>query len=107
LRAAELSPAALAWIEAHGWPGNVRELRTALEYAVVFAAGASRLELWHLPLERSDPPAGRHDPLSSIKRDALLRALEHSRGNLSAASRELGVARSTMYRMLERHGLKP
>jgi transcriptional regulator with PAS, ATPase and Fis domain len=105
-RAPEFSPAALAWIDGHGWPGNVRELRTALEYALVFAAGASRLELWHLPLERSDPQPGRKDLLSSVERDTLLRALEHARGNLSAASRELGVARSTMYRMLARHGLR-
>ena len=83
----------------------MRELQTALEYAVVFAAGAARLELWHLPLERLDSPTKRSEVLASIKRDALLRALEHARGNLSAAARELGVARSTLYRMLTRAGL--
>jgi transcriptional regulator of acetoin/glycerol metabolism len=102
-----LSPAARAWVEGHGWPGNVRELRTALEYAVVSAAGAPRLELWHLPVEAPAAPNNPHPLLSSVKRDALLRALENARGNMSAAARELGVARSTLYRMLVRHGLKP
>jgi transcriptional regulator of acetoin/glycerol metabolism len=105
-RAPVPSPAALAWIERHDWPGNVRELRTALEYAIVLAAGAPRLELWHLPVERSEVPTTRKDSLSSVKREALLAALERSRGNLSVAARELGVARSTLYRMLGRHGLR-
>ncbi|MFO0002036.1 MAG: helix-turn-helix domain-containing protein [bacterium] len=36
----------------------------------------------------------------------MRRALAGSDGNLSEAARQLGVARSTLYRMMERHGLR-
>ena len=101
-----VSPAALTWIERHAWPGNVRELRTALEFAVVLAGDGPRVELLHLPVEEPLPSAGPYDPLSAAERTALLGALDHSRGNLSEAARHLGVARSTLYRMLIRQGLK-
>ena len=100
-----ISPAALAWIERHEWPGNVRELRSALNYAVVLAGDATRLELWHLPIEEAGTSAPRGDLRTAAEREALLQALHHSRGNLSVAARSLGVARSTLYRMLARHEL--
>ena len=101
-----LSSAARAWIERHDWPGNVRELRSALEYAVVLAGDAPRIELWHLPVEETATPAATFDLRAQAERAALLRALSQGRGNLSDAARSLGVARSTLYRMLDRHGLR-
>ncbi len=101
-----MSPAALAWIERHDWPGNVRELRSALDFAVVLAGDAPRVELWHLPVEEMIQAQDQGSPLHSAERAAVLGALDHSRGNLSDAARHLGVARSTLYRMLARHGLR-
>jgi transcriptional regulator with PAS, ATPase and Fis domain len=102
-----VSRAALDWIERHDWPGNVRELRTALEYAVVLAGDAPRIELWHLPIEETVAPREPGDLRAAAERSALLHALHQSRGNLSDAARALGVARSTLYRMLVRHALRP
>ena len=102
-----LSLAALAWIERHDWPGNVRELRSALNYAAVLAEDAPRIELWHLPIEEKAEPLRPGDLRSSTERGAVLHALTQSRGNLSGAARSLGVARSTLYRMLTRHALRP
>jgi len=102
-----LSRGALAWIEKHEWPGNVRELRSALDYAVVLAGDAPRVELWHLPIEETTPSSGPGDLRVRAERAAVVRALSEGRGNLSDAARSLGVARSTLYRMLERHGLRP
>ena len=102
-----LSRAALAWIEKHLWPGNVRELRSALDYAVVLAGDAPRVELWHLPVEETSPSEGEGALRARAERAAVLRALTEGRGNLSDAARSLGVARSTLYRMLDRHGLRP
>ena len=39
------------------------------------------------------------------KRTALAEALRNAGGNVSAAARALGVARSTVYRQLQRYGL--
>ena len=101
-----LSPAAVGWIESHDWPGNVRELRTALEFAVVLAGDAPRVEIWHLPVEETMPAPHQGNLLLAAERTAVLGALDQSRGNLSEAARHLGVARSTLYRMLARQGLR-
>jgi transcriptional regulator of acetoin/glycerol metabolism len=101
------SPAALAWMEHHPWPGNVRELRSALNYAIVLAEDHPRIELWHLPIEQGIAQTELGDQRAAAERAALLRALGQAGGNLSRAARSLGVARSTLYRMLVRHQLRP
>ncbi len=104
-----LSERALDRIDAHDWPGNVRELRMALHHALVVADGARTLEPWHLPLDRSHDrtpaPAESRPGMAGVQAAALQRALERHRGNVTAAARQLGVARSTVYRMAKRMGL--
>ena len=73
-------------------------------------AGAPLLRAWHLPdaPTQAQPPAvpDRASPsLAELEIDALRRALAEADGNVSAAARQLGIARSTVYRMLKRHGL--
>jgi transcriptional regulator of acetoin/glycerol metabolism len=103
-------------IASRSWPGNVRELKTALRYALVMAEGATTLEPEHLPPANPFATVA-HTPTASTggttaqsaadaEGDALRRALAESRGNLTAAARMLGVARSTLYRMMLRHGLR-
>ena len=105
-----LAPSARAWIEQQQWPGNVRELKTALHHALVLADGAPVLERAHFPEDEPwsaapsapaalEPTATR----TAAERSALERALRVSAGNLSLAAKTLGVARSTLYRMMRRH----
>jgi len=109
-----LSSDALAHIEAQPWPGNVRQLRMALHHGLVMAAGARTLEPWHLPsataaAEPSGPegpaPVRQAPKLATTQADAVRQALIEADGNVSAAARALGVARSTVYRMAKRHGI--
>ncbi len=108
-RVPELAPEALAAIDTAPWPGNTRELRMALHHALVVSEGAARIESWHLPLMRAGAPAPAPAvPAPSIrdaKVTALQRALAATQGNVSAAARKLGVARSTVYRLMQKHGL--
>ncbi len=95
-------------IAAHDWPGNVRELISALDVALVTArgAGADEIGASHLPIDVRHTSA--REPAGALERaeeDALRRALDAHRGNVSAAARELGVARSTLYRLARRFGL--
>jgi transcriptional regulator with PAS, ATPase and Fis domain len=101
----------LACLAQHDWPGNVRELRHVLHCAVVLAMPSAVLELSHfvdvLPMERclsvAALPESEADPsLETSKMSAIQRALEQTKGNVSAAARMLGVARSTIYRVLRR-----
>ncbi|MCB9649462.1 MAG: sigma-54-dependent Fis family transcriptional regulator [Deltaproteobacteria bacterium] len=115
----ELDDSAVAYIEGHDWPGNVRELKTALAHA--YALDPDRITVENLPdLELGAPheptrprrpsSVGRGGPTSDVPSrresevEALDLALEASQGNLSDAARRLGVARSTLYRMMRRHG---
>ena len=48
------------------------------------------------------PPRLRLDELERI---AIESALEHTRGNLSAVGRQLGIGRTTLYRKIKKYGL--
>ncbi|HEY0877829.1 MAG TPA: sigma 54-interacting transcriptional regulator [Zeimonas sp.] len=56
----QLTPEALAAIEAYHWPGNVRQLSNALEFAIVHAEG-STIERRHLLPEVGLAPAARSE----------------------------------------------
>ena len=103
-----LGASARAFIELHPWPGNVRELKTAVHHALVLAGGAAVLERAHFPEDEtapaSSPPPAPSATRSEAERAALDRALGGCDGNLSDAAKQLGVARSTLYRMMRRHG---
>jgi transcriptional regulator with PAS, ATPase and Fis domain len=109
-----LSPEAADTLVRHEWPGNVRELKTALQYATALAEdGEIRVE--HLPedvmTEAVPRSANGHEAQEATpsrrlaEREALRMALDRARGNMSEAARQLGVARSTLYRMIVRHGV--
>ena len=81
----------------------MRELRSALDYAAVTAGKARQIEIWHLPVGRDEVVTSPADLRRSAERIALLESISRARGNLSDAARMMGVARSTLYRMMRRH----
>jgi len=93
-----LTPAAIARLAAHDWPGNVRELRNVLCRAADATARASHVDASDVDvaIRRDGPP--RASGLSVDAARALLR--EHG-GNLSAASRAAGMARTSFRKLLE------
>lgn len=107
-----ISADAEAEILRHDWPGNVRELKSALAHA--FALEPQRIEAQHLPPVRPQPsakaaieaPKVRGASLAECEGQALEAALKAHPGNLSAAARHLGVARTTLYRMMKKRGLR-
>lgn len=102
-----LSPELAAWLVDQSWPGNVRELKSVLEVAMVLAGDAPMLDLDCLPPDArataAEPTVT--SPLGELEASAVRRALAAVGGNISAAAAKLGVARSTLYRMMRRHGL--
>jgi transcriptional regulator with PAS, ATPase and Fis domain len=98
-------------LAAHRWPGNVRELKNVLAYALAFVdagvlepaalrfapetAAASSLE--RLPLGGQS--------LAALEDVAIRQTLALTRGNKVQAARLLGIATSTLYEKLKRHGL--
>ena len=110
-----ISPAALQRMLAYDWPGNVRELRNAIERAVLLET-TDRLQVINLPPQLSTvvpPPTGPgapdHPPLSmqEAERQAIVRALEFSRSNITRAARVLNIDRTTLHRKLKKYKLLP
>lgn len=104
-----LTPAFLTTLQQRNWPGNVRELKNTLHVALVLCGSDKILRCHHLPKDIQVTPAlPKVSVTKGLKRDAeaeaLYRALDKAK-NLSEAARLMGVARSTLYRMLKRHGL--
>jgi DNA-binding NtrC family response regulator len=93
----ELSPAALARLAAHDWPGNVRELRNVLCRAADATTRARGIEAADVVTALRREPAGPETTLSVAAAKHLLR--QH-RGNLSAAAREAGMARTSFRKLV-------
>jgi DNA-binding NtrC family response regulator len=124
----EFSPEARALLERYDYPGNVRELENAIEHAVAVSDGR-RLLPSDLPsalraprlLPRQggasrpepSPAAGRGpgaDPrdtwsLADVEREHILRVLRLHDGNSTAAARQLGISRTTLWRKLREYGI--
>jgi transcriptional regulator of acetoin/glycerol metabolism len=115
-RPPEISPAVMALLSSHHWPGNVRQLANVLRTAVVMAAGEARITEAHLSGDflddvarlapgvptppRPPAPAVPERTLEEIEIDTIRAALEAVQGNISAASKQLGISRNTIYRKL-------
>jgi DNA-binding NtrC family response regulator len=104
-----LGEGTLAALSAHTWPGNVRELKNTLACALAFV-DAGVLEPRHLrfvaaapenPLDRL--PLGGHT-LKALERAAIKQALILHGGSRVRAAKALGIAASTLYEKLKKHG---
>ena len=101
-----LAPGAIEALQRYAFPGNVRELENILERALALSAGgviaAADLQLREAPVTASTPgtagPLG--EQLEDIERDAILKALEQTRYNKTAAAKLLGMTfRALRYRI--------
>lgn len=116
------SEGALQAIESYEWPGNIRQLFNAIRVAIALLdEGETLITESHLPEElfeanpfsgvggasvaardpwAAEPLEGNAGSLEEIGRQAAMRTLEAAGGNISAAARQLGISRNTLYRKL-------
>lgn len=102
----EISAGGAEKLLAHTWPGNIRELQHSIERAVIMS---EHLELragdFHF---NSDSAIPAHEPtinLEELEKIAIFNAIRKHQGNLSAAAKELGLGRTTLYRKMEKYGI--
>jgi two-component system response regulator AtoC len=131
---AVLAPGTLPRLLQHTWPGNVRELASALESAILdsstgilrpndLALHVLRDSALREPASRESAPQspaglahGLAQPRSELAEDLSLDAairrhiqlvLDLNRGNKLRAARQLGISRSTLYRLLGGESIAP
>jgi two-component system, NtrC family, response regulator PilR len=112
--APEISAPALRTLEVYPFPGNVRELENVLERALTLSTGgviapehirlrsgqrqADAAASMTTPVADSPTALGTH--LETIERDAIIKALEKTRYNKTAAAKLLGMSfRALRYRI--------
>lgn len=109
--ARDFSSDALAAIRRHHWPGNVRELINRVSKAAVVAE-APLITPADLDLPEPSGAAGAgssqtlREARDRAEQTALEKALQASGFNLSEAAAALGVSRMTVYRLLQKHGIR-
>jgi len=97
--APELDNQTLSSLMSHDWPGNVRELRNVAER---FALG---LPAFKKPGSNAAQGLGFSEAVEAFERNLLNDALQRSGGNLTQASQELGMAKTTLFDKVKKYGL--
>jgi len=98
------SKEALIAMEAYSWPGNVRELQNRIKRGVIMSEGkqitAHDVELDRTPIENMN--FNLRDLRDNVERQAIVRAMTHVDGKVSAAAELLGVSRPTLYDLIKK-----
>jgi DNA-binding NtrC family response regulator len=92
----------------HPWKGNVRELSNVLERALILA-DEGRIDLEQLPFDVSRSAEVGLDldrAIQRAERAHIAMVLRLCDGNRERAAHELGISAATLYRKLEKLGLK-
>jgi transcriptional regulator of acetoin/glycerol metabolism len=99
-------------LEQYGWPGNVRQLQNAIERAKILSDDG-RIHVTNLPPEVIDGSdslsqfgTGEIDLLTHT-RSYILDVYRRHRNNKAETARSLGISRRTLYRLLEKYGVRP
>jgi len=110
-----ISPEVKKLLLRYDWPGNVRELRNCLEHMVVLTTdsvlGEDDLpeyllgELENVP-QRLTIEALAGQPLEEVEKQHIARTLELVDGNREKAAELLGIGERTLYRKIQKYGLR-
>ncbi len=102
------------------WQGNIRELQNIIEHLTVLANPGMLIEPQHVPLGEAEtqPSAvpsrrmtlapfhqAKGQYVEQFEREYLASLVARTGGNMSEAARRAQVDRTTLYRLMEKHGL--
>ena len=118
------SSAAIELLQSSQWRGNVRELQNVVEHAVVLADPGASIEADDIQIHHDALHHGATDVVGSptmysgayheakervlahFEKEYVTRLVASASGNMSKAARLASVDRTTLYRLLERHGFR-
>jgi DNA-binding NtrC family response regulator len=119
----EFSDDTLDFLVSRPWRGNVRELQNFVEHVTILAQPGSNIQIHQLPLDQevdlgsaitglpSLPSSdayhvAKEQVLATFEKTYVTRLVARASGNMSRAARLASVDRTTLYRLLERHGFR-
>jgi transcriptional regulator with PAS, ATPase and Fis domain len=113
---------ALDFLMSRPWRGNVRELQNVIEHVVVLAQPGAEILPDEIPVHQDwTKPAdsfgmaslhndayhvAKEQVLATFEKEYVTRLVARAAGNMSRAARLANVDRTTLYRLLERHGFR-
>ena len=127
-RIPRLSESAIAFLRSRPWRGNVRELQNVIEHVAVLAEPEQVIQPSDIPLYEDSPDWTPPEPaalaatsfaagtdeafhaakdrlIGQFEREYLTRLVTRAGGNMSKAARLAGIDRTTLYRLMDKHGL--
>ncbi|WP_373068243.1 sigma-54-dependent transcriptional regulator [Gemmatimonas sp.] len=113
----------LMFLQSRPWRGNVRELQNVIEHVAVIAEAGRPIEPADIPVYDEAPVAGEDTTLpvaimneafhtakdnliTHFEKAYLSRLTARAGGNMSKAARLAGIDRTTLYRLMEKHGFR-
>lgn len=100
---------ALDKLQQYAFPGNVRELQYTIERAIIMsdAEMIQAADLLFSPIESGTPEVQEDEvlKLSTLEKNAILKVIDKHNGNISKASKELGLTRTALYRRLSKYDI--
>lgn len=103
------SPDAQNAMQNYHWPGNVRELENKIKGAIIMAEGkyVTAADLGLEKVDSTPPNVNLREVRRTAESEAIRRALVHTSGNISKASKLLGITRPTLYDLMEKYEIDP
>lgn len=114
----KFSPEAIKCLMEYAWPGNVRELENLTERLTVLAPSdlvtpdQLPAEIRHAELALNNQHTIAHERMTlhqarmQFERGVIEETLERFRGNISASSLELGIARKNLQEKIRKYGIE-
>lgn len=99
----EMDSTVIQYLKSKNWPGNVREFQHAIERAIILSDHRiiRKEDFFEEQINITDESLHHEE----VERQAIMKALKKHGGNMQRTARELGFARSTLYRKVQRYGL--
>lgn len=89
------------------WPGNVRELQHVIERAVIVTQSTQLAEEDFVVRKTSiaEPLIVDSYYLEDLEKQLIVKTLKKFNGNITDASKEMGISRQALYRRIEKFNL--
>ncbi|WP_374172939.1 sigma-54-dependent transcriptional regulator [Flavobacterium tructae] len=99
----KISNAAQAKLREYYWPGNVRQLQHTIERAVILCEDYTlKPEDFVLNDSSRSSTTPKVNTFKEMEKIMIDSALQHNKGNHSAAAEQLGITRQTLYNMIKK-----